>query len=385
MLKLARTEVKMNIVIVIDYYGKSTNGTTMTARHLVKGLEALGHNVKVLCGVGNGDENVYATGEDKSFLPLYYVCKSQGFIMGKVDWNIIKPVLDQADVVHFLAGFHFERRIKIYCDKHGIKTTAAFHVQPENITSTVYLGKFKALNSFIYALYRRFFYRKFTEIHCPSNMIAGQLKSHGYKANLHVISNGISPKFHPIEANRPKELEGKYLITMVGRISREKRQDLLIRAIAHSKYKDKIYLMLPGSGPWKGTIENMCKKYLKDQSYIGWVQQDELLKFLNYADLYVHASDIEIEAISCMEAFACGMVPVISNSGLSATSQFALEEHNVFEAGNYKDLCAKIEYWIEHEEEKKALSKKYVEYAKQFAVDKCVAQLEQMLVEEYNK
>ena len=375
----------MKIVVVIDYFGKTTNGTTMTARHLVSRLRAKGHDVRVLTGVGNDWEGVYETGIDKGFLPLYWACKAHGFIMAKVNWKIIKEALEGADVVHFLTAFHFSRRIKIYCDKHGIATTSAFHVQPENITSSVYLGKWKALNSWIYKLYKDYFYRKFDVIHCPSQMIANQLTSHGYKAELKVISNGIAPKFHPIEAQRPEEYKDYYLIAMVGRISREKRQDLLIKAIAHSKYADKIKLLLPGSGPWLMDIRNMAKKYLKNEAYIGWMQQEDLIKVLNYLDLYVHASDVEIEAISCMEAFACGRVPVISDSPISATSQFALTENNKFKAGDYKDLSAKIDYWIEHEEEKKALSKQYVEYAKQYAVDKCVDQLENMLIEEYNK
>ena len=130
----------MKIVVVIDYFGKTTNGTTMTARHLVSRLRAKGHDVRVLTGIGNDWEGVYATGIDKGFLPLYWACKAHGFIMAKVNWKIIKEALEGADVVHFLTPFHFSRRIKIYCDKHGIATTSAFHVQPENITSSIYLG-----------------------------------------------------------------------------------------------------------------------------------------------------------------------------------------------------------------------------------------------------
>ena len=40
--------------------------------------------------------------------------------------------------------------------------------------------------------------------------------------------------------------------------------------------------------------------------------RDELRRLINMCDLYVHASDAEIEGISCMEALACGLVPVIS-------------------------------------------------------------------------
>lgn len=63
--------------------------------------------------------------------------------------------------------------------------------------------------------------------------------------------------------------------------------------------------------------------------------------------------DAEIEAISCMEAFASGLVPVIANSAKSATPQFALDERSLFTAGDSGDLTQKIDYWLEHEDERR--------------------------------
>ncbi len=76
------------------------------------------------------------------------------------------------------------------------------------------------------------------------------------------------------------------------------------------------------------------------------------MKLINECDLYVHASDAEIEGISCMEALACGLVPIISDSRLSATMQFALDERSLFRAGDAADLAAKMDFWIEHPEER---------------------------------
>ena len=371
----------MRIVLVIDYFGKTTNGTTMTTRHLVKGLIELGHDVRVLTGVGNGWDNVYETGE-VSFPIVNYFCRKNGFPFAKVKRKIIEEAIEGADLVHFLDGFHFCRVIKKICDKKGIKTCSAFHIQPEDATAQLCLGDSKLINGLIYRIYRNSFFNKFSDIHCPSNMMAEQLKKYKYKSNLHVISNGISDFFHPIEGvERPKEYKDKYLITMVGRISREKRQDLLIKAIAKSKYVDKIQLLLLGQGTWLKRITRMAKRKLKiNPAKIMFVNQEELVKILNYSDLYVHTSDIESEAISCMEAFACGKVPIISDSKLSATSQFALTKNNVFKARDYLDLANKIDYWIEHEEEKKELEKKYIEYAKQYTYAKCVKELEKIFV-----
>ena len=46
----------------------------------------------------------------------------------------------------------------------------------------------------------------------------------------------------------------------------------------------------------------------------GFKTQDELVKALQRAHLYVHAANIEIEAIACIEAIAAGLVPVIANA-----------------------------------------------------------------------
>lgn len=364
----------MKIVLVIDYFGNTTNGTTMTARHLYKELEKRGHQVSVLTGEGNGWDNVYETGT--IYFPFVMgIFRANGFFLGKAKKKIIKQALEGADLVHFLADFHLERVAKRYCDKHGIKTFSAFHIQPENATYQIHLSKFKFINWLIYHIYRIAFFDKFEHIHCPSQMIADQLRDHKYKAKLHVISNGIGNRFHPVESTKPEEYKDKFVICMVGRITHEKRQDLLVKAIPYSKYKDKIQLMLLGRGTWTKKITKMCNKKLINPAFIGFVTHEELVKILNYADLYVHASDIEIEAISCMEAFACGIVPVISDSPLSATSQFAITYYNKFKAGNYKDLAKKIDYWYEHEKEKKELAAKYAEYSRQYSLEDCVLKL----------
>ena len=364
----------MKIVLVIDYFGNTTNGTTMTARHLYKQIEAAGHEVVVITGAGNGWPNVYECGVMSIPIGNYFF-KQNGFYFSKVKWDKIQAALEGADLVHFLADFHLERVVKKYCDKNGIKTFSAFHIQPENATYQLHLVKFPFVNWMLYHFYRIIFFDKFNHIHCPSNMIADQLKKHKYKANLHVVSNGISDRFHPVESVRPEEEKDKYIICMVGRITHEKRQDLVVKAIAHSKYADRIKLYLLGRGTWTKKITKMAKKKLKNESFIGFVPHERLLQILNYSDLYIHASDIEIEAISCMEAFACGIVPVISDSKLSATSQFALTPNSKFKAGNYKDLAKKIDYWVEHEEEKKEYEKKYADFARGFYLEKCNREL----------
>ena len=111
----------------------------------------------------------------------------------------------------------------------------------------------------------------------------------------------------------------------------------------------------------------------------------DLIELLGEADLYVHASDIDIEAMSCMEAFASGLVPIISDSPRSAASQFALDERSVFKAGDSTDLAAKIDWWIEHPEERKRMEPLYSESAANYSLDKSVDMMIAMFEDEIKR
>ena len=76
---------------------------------------------------------------------------------------------------------------------------------------------------------------------------------------------------------------------------------------------------------------------------------------------------------------ACGLVPIISNSPISATKQFARNEKSLFKCGDSSDLAKKIDYWIEHEDEKNACSKEYVDYVQNYNIKESIVQFEEML------
>ena len=120
---------------------------------------------------------------------------------------------------------------------------------------------------------------------------------------------------------------------------------------------------------------------LTNKPIMEFFDKEELIKLLGMTDVYVHSSDAEIEAISCIEAVACGNVPIIANSVRSATPQFALDERSLFEAGNSDDLANKIDYWIEHEEERQKMQLEYAKSAEKYRISKSMEQMEGMFLD----
>ncbi|MHB1485543.1 MAG: glycosyltransferase [Saccharofermentanales bacterium] len=371
----------MIITLVIDTFNTNNNGTTISAMNFSEALSKRGHNIRIVtCGDTTKSGPDPKTGYEMFYLPehnipmaTYYAHKQHTLFAKPVRETLVKAI-SGADVVHIYEPWALGIKARKIAGKLGIPSIAAFHVQPENITYNIGFGWFKPMAHIIYLLLYLTFYRRFKHIHCPSKFIAAQLRSHGYKAILHVISNGVHQDFVP--ALRQVRKAGEpFKILMVGRFSPEKRQDVLMNAVRKSRHADRIQLYFAGFGPWENKLLNMGRR-LKNKPVFGYYSRGELIKLMHECDLYVHASDVEIEGISCMEAFSCGMVPIISDSGISATAQFALSPDNLFRAGRPSSLAAKIDYWIENPKLLLTVGDSYARYSQDYKIDRIIGRME---------
>ena len=77
-----------------------------------------------------------------------------------------------------------------------------------------------------------------------------------------------------------------------------------------------------------------------------------------------------------------GLVPLISDSPLSATPQFALDDRSLFKHSDPKALAQKIDYWIENPEKRKKMGRAYANFAKQYSLTNSVKNFEKMLLDE---
>jgi len=311
--------------------------------------------------------------------------EKQGFVFakfwGKKRMDIIKKAVEWADIVHCFLPYALEIKAQRYATQLGKPSTGAFHLQPQNITSSLGIGKVDWVNNLLFSEFRRHMYNDFRHVHAPSRFMADEIVKRGYTAKMHVISNGIHNDFVYTKREKQPEYQGKILIMMIGRLAMEKRQDVIINAVQYSKYKDKIQLLFAGKGPKYNDYVELGKS-LKNPPKFLFLTREQLIDTLAQCDLYVHASDMESEAISCIEAFATGLVPVIANSKVSATPQFALDERSLFEPGNPKDLARVIDFWLDNREEREKMEKVYAASADNYRLENSLRLFEEMLNEE---
>ena len=375
----------MIICIVCDVLGKENNGTTIAAMNLIRALREKNHTVRVVCPDENkrGEQDCYVV-KAAGFGPFNNYVRKNGVVIAKPDKKVLKEALSGADHVHFMTPFFLATSALRLARKMNISVTAGFHCQAENITSHLFMKNNALLNKAVYKFFYRHFYRYVDGVHYPTEFIRRIFEQYGGKTNAFVISNGVGSEFRPLNLPRPAEFEGKQVILFTGRYSKEKSHKVLIDAVKQSRHKDTVQLIFAGDGPLKEKLEKRSRG-LCNPPVFKFFNREDMVKIINTADLYVHPAEIEIEAISCLEAISCGLVPVISDSPRSATRYFALDEKNLFSCNDSRDLARKIDYWLDSPEEKAARSKEYVGYTEKFDFDACMEQMEQMMIKVHNE
>lgn len=307
-----------------------------------------------------------------------------GFRYPEVDKVIIEKAIQWADLVHIMEGFPLSIAAVKIAKKLGKPCVASYHILTHNITYNLGIKFDTFINKLINKWWSSAVYNQCKFVHCPTETVKTHLIENGYTAPMKVITNGIElAEKVPASDDLYKK---PYNILSVGRLSYEKDPFTLLNAMKYSKYAADIQLHFAGNGPKADAVKKLARKYvkngiLKHEPSFGFYTLPELQQLAASSYLYIHCACVEVEGLSCIEAIQQGTVPIIATSKLSATAQFALDERSLFPATDAKALAERIDWWIEHPEERQKMSKLYTESAQKYNAKESTLQIIQMYEE----
>jgi glycosyltransferase involved in cell wall biosynthesis len=248
-----------------------------------------------------------------------------------------------------------------------IPVVSTFHIQAEHLAMNAGIRSTAFIRS-CYKIWIKKIYNRSSMVICPSKFAQEELKKYGLTAPSTIISNGILPIFKPCKVEREPSLADKFIILSVGRFAPEKQQEIIIQAIRTSNYSNEIQLILIGEGPMKEKLQKSGKN-LPNQPIFLSLTPEELVKYYNMADLYVHAAKVEVECMTVLEAMGCGLPILVADSPKSATKQFALDDRSLFPCSDVQELSEKIDFWVEHPAELKEAGQRYLDYAQNYRIE----------------
>ncbi len=364
----------MNIGVFTDTFKPCTNGVVDAVWRVCKGFQKEGHNVH-LFALSDTDSDEIVDGvhihkfKGKRFklypdllirytLPLRRVLKlvkkykievihsNVHLIMGLT--ALIVSILKKKPLIttfHTLVPEFVDCFLKSYEEGDARKPVIL------KILGKLKLEKLfiKLGRKFVWAWMRYFNTAKWLIV--PSNYTKKILIKHGMDRNKIIIIP------NPIEAKKKKKKKSQNLILHVGRLSAEKRVDVLIKALKHVKHDYKA--VITSDGPLRDYLINLAKKEGVSDKVIftGFIPRKQLEDYYDKAALFVSAAEYDTFN-NCVAEALVHNTPVIINRNSGATD-FVKQGGNgiIIENNDPKEYARKIDWLLFNKDVRDALSK----------------------------
>ena len=389
----------MKILIATDTYYPDVNGAAIFTYRLATILAKRGHNIFVMCP-SRSIKNMVSN--DKGFteyrirsirLPLYPNFRiSPLFISGKIIRRAVEEI--SPDIVHIQNHFLIGKRAASAAKKLGIPVIGTNHFMPENVVHHLPLPKIT--EKWLYKFAWRQFIRIFEQLDLvttPTKTAAALLKNAGFSKDVMPISSGID-----LERFKPTN-DGLYLkrifavpidkpvLLYVGRLDKEKRIDIILRALPDILRVTGVHLVLAGIGKEKQKLEELTERLGIQQAvtFTGFVSNKDLPNIYRIGDLFVTAGIAELQSSATMEAMASGLPVVAVNAKALPELVHDGENGYLFSDGGSQMFAEKVIAILSNQPMREQMSRKSLEIIKDHDLNKIIEKYESVYNEIINR
>ncbi|MGA2489269.1 MAG: glycosyltransferase [Anaerolineales bacterium] len=352
----------MRILIVATSNYIAFHGQAIFTINLAEGLTKRGHTVLVLVASDAGSAyHSERNGVQIEALPaLSLKILHPDVFLPLFTARAIQRVFEtfQPDVVHIQDHYPLCHYATITAKRLGIKCIGTNHFMPENLAPYVpVLSRIKPFFNWVLWTWMRKTYDRVDVVAGPSGTAAGILRSAGLRPPVFPVSCGANTNLFVVDPSVDRSAwrsrygidPQKTVFFFVGRVDREKRLDVLLRAMRLLTRED-IQLVIAGKGAWKNNLIALAEQLELGTKvhFTGFLPQADLPSLLNSIDIFAMPSEAELLSISTLQAMGCGR-PVLAANAV-ALPELVSEGVNglLFKPGDVADAARCMEWFTDH-------------------------------------
>ncbi|MFO7929366.1 MAG: glycosyltransferase [Candidatus Humimicrobiaceae bacterium] len=345
----------LKILFTIEVYPPEINGSGIATKRIAEGLAKRGYNVGVACSGTSiepkmtieNEVTVYRLGSLPVFIRKdYHFSPFARASMGRI-FDDFRP-----DILHIADHFFVSTAANIEAKKRDVKVVGTNHFHPDNILHHSNMSK----DNMFYRILEQKFWDSFLKVFngidmvtVPSNTAAKIIEHIGIEKPILVISNGLDLGNFKIKAGTG-EIRKRFSIrrdcpvfVTVSRLEKEKRVDILIKALARIRGYTDFQFLIAGNGGQKKILRGLAQNLGIGHEVIftGQLNEGDLVGLYKASDIYLSGSEVELQGLSIMEAMASGL-PVIAARAM-AIPELVLHGTNglLFNPGDAEDASGK--------------------------------------------
>ena len=323
----------LRVLIANDTYAPQLNGAAVATQRLAQGMALCGHKVAVVAPnmAFRDREEVEPTGAAGRDITVYRIKSIPTRPLHPqfriTSWARINTKLDRIfnefrpDIVHVQNHFVLGQGCLKQGRKRGIPVVGTNHFMPENLHEYIPKPLRPTISTVMWAHWLRT-YNRLDCVVSPSYACQELLRSVGLTAPSRVISNGINLSTYgpappdPSIYDRYGIRRGVPTFLCVGRLEKDKKVDLVIRAAALAGETQDFQTIFVGKGRDEVEFQALTRSLGLADSVIftGFVPDADIPSLYNAADVYIGAGAAELQGIAVMEAMAAGLPILAANS-----------------------------------------------------------------------
>ncbi len=380
----------MRILISGATYGPSLNGQAIFTTNLAEGLAARGHDVTMMYP----SQTLAAHQAMQKGVKLEQMRSISLALLHPDAWvpNVsrreIAAVFDRAqpEVLHFQDHYPPNGDVLREAKKRGVRIVGTNHFMPENVAP--YAPVIRIIKPAFKWLAWKWVLNDYNRAHvvtAQSKASAQLIRSQGLKPPVYPISCGIDLKrFHPdpsVDRAACRQRYGldpkKIIFLFVGRVDREKRVDLLLRAMKRLG-RDDVQLVVAGRGAAEHEFQSLARSLDLGERvrFTGFIPNEDLTTLLNSADVFTMPSEAELLSIASLEAMACGRPVLLANA--VALPELVTPGVNgyLFKPGDVDDAASCMDALASHPERWADMGRASVERAREHSLEKTISKFE---------
>ncbi|GGF02450.1 N-acetyl-alpha-D-glucosaminyl L-malate synthase BshA [Flavobacterium limi] len=178
-----------------------------------------------------------------------------------------------------------------------------------------------------------------------------------------VVKDPAAPCHRSVMAN-----ENERIITHISNFRKVKRIPDIIKIFYHIQKEMPAKLMMVGDGPEKENAEILCQELGIQDKVIFFGNSNEIDKILLLTDLFLLPSETESFGLAALEAMACGVPVISSNSGGLPEVNFDGVSGYLSDVGNVDEMAANAIKILKDDNVLKEFKDNALEVAKKFDI-----------------